>query len=529
MPVWDHGPVRRRFAEAATLGALTIFILGAAPLVVGGVSRSDQGRIAGGARASGPDSPGGRAPVIYATVGAAPAGRPMPPDFLGLSFEYSALQAYTGGDPAAPDPVFVQLLRNLTPAPGQSLVLRIGGNSTDSTWWPVAGVSPPAGVNYALTPSWLAGTRAVVQALGAHLILGINLAAGRPRLAAAEAEALLDGIGPANVMALEIGNEPDVYGVFTWYVGSRGAVRARSADYGPAAYVQELARWVAALPNVALAGPAFAELPWLQDLPSVLAAAPAIRTVTVHRYPLQGCSTDPSSPYYPSVANLFSDRSSRGLAAAIVPYVEYAHARGLQFRVDEMNSAALAGCLGRAGVSDTFASALWVIDTLFSMESAGVDGVNLHSLPGAAYQPFTFDSAGGRWRGAVQPDYYGLLMFARAFPPGAQLLPVAAPDGPVRVWATRAPDGQVRAVLINEDSRAHQVQLQLPAGAGRASLEWLRAPGATATSGVTLGGQTFGTETTTGALPAPALQSIPQLLGSYSVDLPPASAVLLTR
>jgi hypothetical protein len=60
-------------------------------------------------------------------------------------------------------------------------------------------------------------------------------------------------------------------------------------------------------------------------------------------------------------------------------------------------------------------------------------------------------------------------------------------------------------------------------------LEWLRAPSATATSGVTLGGQTFGAETTTGQLPAPALQTTPQLLGSYSIDVPPVSAVLLTR
>ena len=78
---------------------------------------------------------------MYATVGSAPAGSPLPSGFLGLSLEYSALEAYTGADPAALDPVFVQLLRNL----GQPLTLRIGGNSTDATWWPVRGTSPPRG------------------------------------------------------------------------------------------------------------------------------------------------------------------------------------------------------------------------------------------------------------------------------------------------------------------------------------------------------------------------------------------------
>ena len=41
----------------------------------------------------------------------------------------------------------------------------------------------------------------------------------------------------------------------------------------------------------------------------------------------------------------------------------------------------------------------------------------------------------------MHPEYYGLLMFAQAFPPGARLLPVSAPAGPVKVWATEAPTG----------------------------------------------------------------------------------------
>jgi hypothetical protein len=52
----------------------------------------------------------------------------------------------------------------------------------------------------------------------------------------------------------------------------------------------------------------------------------------------------------------------------------------------------------------------------------------------------------------------------------------------------------------------------------------------TATSGVTLGGQTFGLETTTGALAgAPAIKPVSQLLGWYSIELPAYSTALLTR
>src|SRR6516162_5886026 len=99
-----------------------------------------------------------------------------------------------------------------------------------------------------------------------------------------------------------------------------------------------------------------------------------------------------------------------------------------------------------------------------------------------------------------------MLMFAQAFPAGARLLPVHTPAGPMKVWATRAPDGSTRVALINKDSRPHRVELQLSPAPRQAQVEWLRAPTASATGGVTLGGQSFGTETATGRLAAPALQ-----------------------
>jgi hypothetical protein len=369
----------------------------------------------------------------------------------------------------------------------------------------------------------------LASGLGAKLILGVNLATGRPRLSAAEAAALLAGIGSTNIAALELGNEPDVYSVFPWYRKNGKPVFARSPGYSLSAFLGEARRLVAALPSVPLAGPATAELPWLNGIPSLLAAEPRLRMVTVHRYPLQGCLHNPSSPSYPSIPNLLSDRSSIGLAASLAPYVAKAHAGGLQFRVDELNSAALAGCLGRPGISNTFASALWMLDTLFDLAAVGVDGVNIHSLPGAAYEVFTFRRDAAGWQAFVHPDYYGMLMFARAFPSGAQLVPVHVAAGPVKVWATHGADGHTRVALINQDSQPHPVELQLPSAGGPAALEWLRAPSVSATGGVTLGGQTFGAETSTGSLPSPQLQPASQLLGWYSIQLPPYSAALLTR
>jgi len=463
---------------------------------------------------------------VFASVSPNPgAGARIAPGFVGVSLEYRALHLYTGRDPDAVNPVLLDLLRGLTP--GYGPVLRIGGNSTDATWWPIPGVIPPRGVTYGLTDGWLRTTRALASALGAHLILGVNLAAGRASFAAAEARAFLQGIGRRHIAALEIGNEADVYTLLPWYTDAHGhAVYARPHSYDFAAFTHDFSRWGAALPSVSLAGPGFACCGWLSGLPQFLHAT-RTRLVTLHRYPLRACVSDPSSPAYPSIPNLLSDSSSVGLAQTVAPYVTEAHQHRVPFRVDEMNSAA---CEGRAGVSDTFASALWSLDTLFSMASVGVDGVNLHTLPGSRYQLFSFTHSGGAWDAFVSPEYYGLLMFAQAAPTGSKLLPVSVPSGPVKVWATSGPDGRTRVALINKDlGSSHEVQVEIPRASG-ASLERLQAPSASSTTDVSLGGRTFGSLTSSGKLPG-AIQTTPvePILGGYTIDLPPASAALLTQ
>jgi hypothetical protein len=471
---------------------------------------------------------------ISATVSTSTSGHAMPSGFVGVSLEYPGVQQYVGRDPKALNGVFVQLVRNL--APGQHPVLRIGGNTADSTWWRTPATKPPRGANYALTQGWLASARALARAAGARLILGLNLAAGRPGVASAEARAILRTLR-RYVQALEIGNEPDDYNVFPWYFDSRGrAVYARGRSYGLAAFTREFSRWRLALPKASIAGPALAQLTWLAGLGQFIDTDPGLKVVTIHRYPLRAVVTDPTSPVYPSIANLLSDHSSSGLAQNLAPSVQVAHGRGLTFRVDELNSASH---FGKRGVSDTFASALWILDTLFNLASVGADGVNVHSRPDAWYGLFSFTQRHLRvprgrrprtvWRGFVRPEYYGLLMFEQAVPAGAHLLTATAPSGPVKVWATRS-GARTRVVLINKDTtNSYQVQVQAP-GAASADLQRLQAPSVTATSGVTLGGQTFGRSTTTGKLTGRArTEHVVAAGGSYTVTLPAASAAMLTQ
>jgi hypothetical protein len=471
-------------------------------------------------------------PLVSAHVGGSPIGRPQPPGFVGLSLEFNWLHFYTGRNPKRVDPVFITLIRNLAPG-AQQPVLRIGGESTDATWWPIRHEPTPQGISYSLDSRWLQTVRALAEATNARMILGVNFAADRPDLAAAEARAYMAGIGRRRVEALEIGNEPDNYGIFPWYRTEQGRgqwVWARPNTYNLGDFTSEFSRFRSALPSAPIAGPAFAELTWLNGLGQFLSAEPRLALTTVHRYPLHGCLTDQSSPSYPSAANLLSDQASAGLARAVAPSVAAAQEHRVPFRLDEMNSASVASCLGKRGVSGTFASALWVLDTLFNLASVGVDGVNIHTLPTAAYELFTVHYVRRHWQAFVHPEYYGMLMFAEAFPPGARLVPASvSPGGPLKAWATVDRRHTVRTVLINKDpANTYQVQLQVAGHAGRGRLERLLAPSVDARGGVSLGGRTFGGETRTGGLPAPRTEAVTATRGTYTITLPPGSAALLT-
>jgi hypothetical protein len=121
-------------------------------------------------------------------------------------------------------------------------------------------------------------------------------------------------------------------------------------------------------------------------------------------------------------------------------------------------------------------------------------------------------------------------MFAQAAPPGAHLLDVSGSLGNVRAWATRAANGTVRIVLINEyTAQSRTVRVRIPGRHGAGTLERLQAPAISARTGVTLGGQTYGSATTTGTLAGPStVADLSKTAGGYAVKLPPASAAMLT-
>ena len=458
--------------------------------------------------------------------------RAIPSDYLGLSLEYWTLENYAGRNPGAINPIFVRLLRDILPPRGG--ILRIGGVTTDKTWWPARGVPHSAGVNYWLSPARLDVARAVATATRSRLIMGINLEQDSRALAAAEGRAMVAHIGRSRLLAFELGNEPELFGNpnFAWYRRRGHAVTGRAPGYDLGAFTQEFTKIGNGLPaGVPLAGPSSTISAWIGNLDPFLTRAPRLALVTLHGYPFAACFASPSSPQYPTLQRLLSPLASSGQASSLAPFVAIVHAHHLPLAVDEMNSIS---CGNPPGLPNSFAMALWVVDVLFADAAAGVDSVNVHTWPGAVYQLFRFTHPRGGWSGSVFPEFYGLLLFARAAPPGSRLLTASTSNPLVRAWATRGADGRIRVTLINDDTSDSQpVSLTFantnPASLHGATLELLRAPGPLAKGGVSLAGQSFGTRTSDGALRGkPQLTAVPANNGTLSLQLPPASAGLLT-
>jgi Glycosyl hydrolase family 79 C-terminal beta domain len=480
----------------------------------------------------------GQASVSMSVTGRA-ITRPIAPGFEGLALEYSGIQGWVGSGTQPPNPVLAALIRNLDPV-GRP-VIRVGGLSTDHSWWPVPGMREPLGITYTLTPGWAQSLLSLARTVDARLVLGVNLEADSPRLAQAEADAFLTAFGRRYITALDIGNEPPLYSgmpwyrtqgrrVIPWYDAVGAQVFGRSLSWGPSAFAADYARILSVLPHVPIAGPDTQREEWFAAYERFLSAHSRVRMLVSHGYGLNNCVTNPASAAYPSIPHLLGDYALHDLLNTLMPYVHAAHADGASFRIDEMGSVT---CNGRPGVSDTMASALWSAAALFSVAQDGIDGVNLHTYSGLSNGLFDFTHGAGGWTADVHPIYYGALLFARAAPAGSRLLHVSLSGPPtLHGWATTGPGAVRHVVLLNDSTTAGAaVVVRAPhgvLGVRTAQLARLSAPSVSATAGVSLGGRSFGAVTTSGLLRPPVNDPVRARRGAFHVAVPAASAAVLT-
>lgn len=479
-----------------------------------------------------------QAPIVRATADARVQGPAIPRSFLGFSQDDAIVEAETGGPFAGVNPVLVALYRNLAASGAGVPVLRIGGNGQDSAWWNPRLRRRPRGITIDLTVPFLRSISRFLAAAHARVIFGLNLAIDRPAVAVAEARAVRSLLRPGQLVAFELGNEPDGYAQRVQGQDRTGAlIHARPAGYDLAAYLPQLEshlRALRALGPLPIAAPSVCCGSWLDGLNALLARdGGALRLVSLHRYPLSACGLRPGGPGYPTPRALLSPDLLAGNVRPLARTVAVARRHGLGVRITETNSV---GCAGAVGVSDRFAAALWGVNWLFALADAGVAGVNFHgSSP--LYQPFATGLVGGSFRALVKPLYYAMLLFSRAVPHGSRLLPAAHAGARVRaganvgVWATADPvDHVVRAVVVNSGPTGGPAQIAVPGASGPGTVERLTAPALLARTGVRWAGQTFATPTLDGRLTGAPIRERVVAHGhsTFRFDLPAASAAMLT-
>jgi hypothetical protein len=375
----------------------------------------------------------------------------------------------------------VRLMRLLGPS-----VLRIGGNSVDSSWWTSSGEPPPRWASNTVTPSDLVALHGLLLATGWRVLLGVDLGHFEPTRAANEAVYAQQILGES-LLGIELGNEPNDF--------SHRKDGLRSPSYGVSEYVREAEASVRALkaaaPGLAAYGPAAAQTTWLAQMGT---AAGMFTELTQHFYPASPCSesTPSTAAISPTVAELLSPAVRQQENEALEALTRAGTMVDRPTRIGETGSAA---CTGNAAASSTFASALWALDWALRASSSGVQGLNFHGNLGAcaphAQDPICARSnaAVGAGQGIARPEYYGLLA-ARQLE-GGRFVPIsldaAAPLPNLTAWATLAPDGIIRIAIDNLATVGAAQSVLLQISGYTASEERLTAPSAEATGGITLG------------------------------------------
>jgi hypothetical protein len=429
-----------------------------------------------------------------------PSGGRIPPQFVGLSIEWSLIERYM--NPAA-RPAFANLLGNLGTG-----VLRIGGSSQDLMPF------DPAAPNTlrVITPEDLSSIEATLAAVNTRsarggeaaapwgAILGTALAppdAERPWVGPEHARRFAEGVKQAftggsrrSVVSIGLGNEPDI-----------------SYRYDLGRYVTDLESYTGTTRPFAIDVPSTSEpiAPWQSiaarsvptrffwDWPAILdAVAPATKAVrassglatTDHFYPTaRGCATDEYR--CATIERLLSDERAANLAYQVYTHAGEAARRGLAYRLGEINTAAGRGV---DGVSNVAVSAVWALDTMFNAAcpqppdapgangscTTGAIGVNFHNSEvedffapeegNAFYNAIAFDPSPAAASPVAAPEYYALLLFSRFAQDTQGLRPVVVgPAAPaIKGWRVGGGNRPGRLFLINKGSVSRTLDLRMP-------------------------------------------------------------------
>jgi len=421
-------------------------------------------------------------------------------DFPGLGYEISSVAR--SGLLGLANSTYVELVRTL----GREGVVRVGGNTADYARYMATAkpVSSPYGTM--VNDRALKELGGFLEATGWKLIWALNLGSATEEDAVAEAKAV-SAVAQNRLLAFEIGNEPDLF----------SHEKHRPPGYGYEQWLADYRRYKTALraqlPGIPFAGPDVAgKTEWVSRF--AVDEGKDIVLLT-HHYYREG--QNPGS----TIAKLL------GVDPKLQPQLDQLHAAsqrcGVPYRICEVNSFSGGG---RPGVSDTMASALWVLDYMFTLATNNCGGVNIETGVNqlgfiSSYSPIGDDEQGHY---SAKPEYYGVLAFSVAGRGELLQTEVGPTLTEIKAYATRSKDSALTITLINKGATGAILRLDTKSSSRQASVIRLEGPAVDARTEVTLGGAEI---TAAGAWKASKQEVLPVSSGQLSIPLAATSAAIL--
>ncbi|HZM04386.1 MAG TPA: hypothetical protein VFC44_15395 [Candidatus Saccharimonadales bacterium] len=456
----------------------------------------------------------GWAESVVVTVDPNAAGAEISPDFIGVSYEMSAILPDRNGRYffSADNKPLLETFRALG-----IKSLRVGGNTADRPSIKVPGEAD------------IDSLFAFARAAGVKVLYTLRLNEGEPKTIApgpskAGSKETLKPYDPkadarianyildhyaANLACFIIGNEPDHY----------------YADFPSYRQAWEKFAGEITSPAALFCGPSTtpSRVAWAGDFARELGHGHRVAFITQHEYPAgSGRITDVDaarakllSPRIEAVYQKFYD--------AFAPAVLEA---GQHFRLEECNSFSNGGA---RGVSDAFAASLWGVDYMYWWAAHGASGLNFHTSGANSTMRYAVFAA--KPEGC---DVHALGYALKAFDLGCHGRLVAAsvnpPEPKLKAWVVRGAKA-LFVTLINKDYSAGATALQVTLNAGASSLTGqtmllsAASDGVEATTGITLGGASIRDDGSWNGQWSPLTPQAGS--GHWVVALPPASIVVV--
>lgn len=479
----------------------------------GGTGGGSTGGGSGGGSTGGGSGGGTSSASVLVTVRAdrGPHGKAQPVaidrNFYGMNIANWRDQDYA----PTVEPTFGAYLRALRPG-----VLRWpAGETSQDTVWTRGGPGQTGG--YAILPADIDAFIALCRSVGAEPLYTINIKTGTTA-AAADLLRFLNLERGYRVRYFQLGNEPD-------YVGPLNTPQLMTDRH--LAFVQAM---VAVDPTITFVGPELltgANALGLHDrddwmTPFLQRAGTTVSGISWHHYQLDSGQTNSNSSAYFTLENLFQETApdwnpaSLDFADQVMPALNAmrdTHAPGAKIWITEF--AEDPGDRAGAGLSDTYAGALWASDVLGRFASWG---------PGAIVKwifkeddPLALLSEQNQPR----PEYYTYWLYARHF--GDRVVDSSSNNRTVvNAHAAWRSDGALTLVLMNKTTTTQNVQLSFTGFTPASASRYVIAGQSMSARSATINGQTLTpSNVDTNAIAATALTPL------QTIALPPLSIQLI--